>query len=234
MTNSRSTPTRSLSRANRRRSLGIVALAAALAVASTATAQEPTKQPAEGEKKELDQVDLPTPDKGERKEATSEAAAEVMQDPAGKAGPVMINVKLGPQFNFDGGDPVFALTLDIGYAIIKGNGAGFSDGDLYIVAAPELLIGANLGLILGGGLQYDIPTGVRGLYIYPRATIGAFLLLDPGEGDSGAGFIIYPAVGAKYVVNETINLGVEPFGMPILIDPSSVNYQFNAYAGVNF
>ena len=105
MTTSRSIPFRSASRTHRR-SLGVAALTAAFAFAfafaSTAAAQD--KQPAEGEKKELDQVDLPTPDKGERQEATSDAAAEVMQEPAGKAGPVMINAKLGPQFNFDGGD----------------------------------------------------------------------------------------------------------------------------------
>lgn len=217
--------------ARRGRWLGSLLLcAAALSTSATASAQDADKQPAAGEKKDLDQVELPTPDANDR----AKAGAEVMQEPAGKAGPVMLNVKLGPQFNFDGGDPLFALTLDIGYALLKGNGEGLTDGDLYVVAAPQLWIGANLGIVLAGGFQYDIPTPVRGLYVYPRATLGAFLLADPGDGDSGAGFVLYPAVGVKYVVNERINLGMEPFGMPLLFDPTTANYQFNAYAGVNF
>ena len=236
MTNEHTTRRSTLAAPSGRWLGSLLLVGAALAVAAPASAQDANKQPAAdkqpaaGDKEELGKVELPTPDANDR----AKASAEVMQAPAGKIGPVMVNAKIGPQFNFDGGDPLFAVTLDIGYALVKGNGDGITDGDLYVVAAPQLWIGSNLAIILAGGFQYDIPTPVKGLYVYPRATLGAFILADPGDGDSGAGFILYPAVGVKYVVDERINLGMEPFGMPLLFDPTTANYQFNAYAGVNF
>jgi hypothetical protein len=147
----------------------------------------------------------------------------------------MLNIKLGPQIGLvKGSSASFALTADLGYAIIKGNGRGIADGDLYVVASPEILVGNPFALLLGGGLQYDIPMPIRGLYIYPRAVIGAGVVVNPGAGSSGAAFVLYPAVGAKYVINKRVNLGVEPFGLPMTFGPTAASYQFNAYAGVNF
>lgn len=175
---------------------------------------------------------------GQRVEDTRrDVATEVREEPVGKAGPLMANVKVGPSIGF-GGLPVTAvLQLDAGYALIKGKGRSLFDGDLYAVVSPELQVGSGAVLTLPIGAQYDMPVPIRNVYVYPRAVAGYSAVLDPSDdGDSGDAFTIIPAAGVKYLPTEGINIGFEPFGLPIHLgngDPG-VQYRMMAYAGGNF
>jgi hypothetical protein len=61
-----------------------------------------------------------------------------------------------------------------------------------------------------------------------------------GRGEAGGGganaFAIIPEVGIKYVVNGTVNVGMDPFSMPIGIgsDQTLFWYRLNFHGGVNF
>ena len=167
--------------------------------------------------------------------ARRDVAEELREIPSDKAGPFMANVKTGPGIGLGGAEATLGAQVDVGYAVVKGDGRRWSGGDLYVVASPEFHFGTDVVLTLPLGLQYDIPTPVEGFYIYPRLTGGIALVLQPGEEESGPTFNLTPGAGIKYVVNRTMNVGIEPVVVPIMIgdDVGAVQYRIFGYAGVN-
>ncbi|MFT3772786.1 MAG: hypothetical protein QM820_45940 [Minicystis sp.] len=152
-----------------------------------------------------------------------EAHAEEVQ----KSGPWMINAKLGGGFyTSTGGAKEFVLELDAGYAVIGKSG--------YVILAPSFQFGDYTVISVMAGFQYDFQL-IKNLYVYPRVTLG-FSHIDVSVATSET-FAIAPAVGVKYVLLDgRINVGVEPFNMPLQFGsggPYPV-YRFNAYGGVNF
>jgi len=161
-----------------------------------------------------------------------DVATEVRSEPAGKAGPLMANLKAGPSIGLGGLDATATVQLDVGYALVKGRA-----GDLYGVVAPEVQVGSGVVLTLPVGVQYDIPVPIRNVYVYPRVVAGYSALLDPSDdGDSGDAFTVIPTAGVKFVPTEGFNLGFEPFGMPIHLGNGDVEVQYRmlAYGGGNF
>ncbi len=93
------------------------------------------------------------------------------------------------------------------------------------------------------GFQYDIPIkAVPGLYITPRLVIGYAAYVPDAGNTINAGFIA-PEVGAKLVIKGRLNVGFEPFSLPIFFAPGTpssgrtfvtVDWRLLWYAGVNF
>ena len=154
--------------------------------------------------------------------------------PKGKAGPFMLNLKVGPSFNLNTKEFAFAIAPELGYAVVKGDGTAFFKGDLYLVLSPDVEIGQVVGIIIPAGVQYDAPLPLKGLYIYPRVTAGVGFIANPGKGDSGANFVVTPGVGIKYLFNPSFHIGLEPVSMPIFIgQATAAEYRAYAYAGFN-
>jgi hypothetical protein len=188
-----------------------------------------------------------------------------------KAGSVMVNVKLGASVPIyikdrsgsalDALPAAFAAQIEGGFAL---------DGDrrAYLVLPVELHVGSRSSggafggasvtftkLIVPVGFQYDIPIpGVRGLYVYPRASLGyvAYIgnfsgsVLGVGFGSSNTyhGGMFAPELGLKYVWRR-LHVGIEPFSLPVhfvAVDRVSggqevtvlLDYRLHGYAGVNF
>jgi hypothetical protein len=152
-----------------------------------------------------------------------------------KAGPWMANLKIGPSIGAYQAPTQFGLELEIGYALpfVPGRNAyitfpfqfGFSGG-VTMIAVPF-------------AFQYDIPIRqVRGLYIYPRFSLGYAALVTSAFGvtaTANAAFIT-PEFGIKYILNGRWNFGFEPFSLPILAGDggASIFYRLLFYAGANF
>jgi len=146
-----------------------------------------------------------------------------------KAGPMMLNMKLGPAIGVSGpASTQFALEFEFGYAI-----------------APNAYFLFPLGFQFGGGatailvpigFQYDIAfPGVKNFYLYPRISIGYVGVF--GGGASAHGFLLEPGFGIKYVLKGRFNFGFEPFRLPIGIgfdSGTSIQYSLKFYAGFNF
>jgi hypothetical protein len=163
-----------------------------------------------------------------------EVVVEGVPHPGGKAGPYMINVKGGPSFNVAGEDLAAVVQADLGYAILRGQGSHFSDGDFYLVLSPEVEVGEFVSLQLPLGFQYEFAVA-RGLFVYPRSTVGYGVIINPGDGESGDAFVWTHALGAKYLVSEDFHLGVEPVSVPLHVgagDPQ-IEYRALGYGGVN-
>lgn len=161
--------------------------------------------------------------------ALSFAAREAHAEEGQKSGPWMINLKLGGGFFTNtGGAKEFVLELDAGRALVGNNG--------YILLSPHFSFGDYTVVTIPVGFQWDFQMPLKDLYIYPRATFG-YSYLNAG-GATLHNFSVAPAVGVKYVLaSGRVNVGVEPFNMPILIGGEGgpyPEYRFNAYGGVNF
>ncbi len=148
-----------------------------------------------------------------------------------KAGPWMLNLKLGPAIGVSNADTEFALVLDANYGIAFNR-------NLYIGLPINLQFS---GSVFTGGLfpiqvQYDfaIPQ-VRGLYVYPRFVVGYGLIhVSGGGGGTSSAAFIEPAAGVKYILNGRWNFGFEPFSMPIFArSGAAVFYRLLFYAGIN-
>ena len=212
-----------------RRAAGFGALSA-LAVVVTAAPARAQQSPARNDPPQL----TLTPDAAATQRDIS---GELRQTPAGKAGPIMANLKAGPSIGLGGLPVTAAIQLDVGYAFIKGNGRGIGHGDLYGVVSPELGVGSGVTLSLPVGVQYDMPIGIRGLYVYPRTTVGYTAIVDPSDdGESGDAFSIKPAAGVKFVPDPRIAIGFEPVSVPVHVGngDTTVQYQMLGYAGGNF
>jgi hypothetical protein len=166
------------------------------------------------------------------------ASAETAQP--GKAGPIMLNLKLGaniPVFLADtsrGGNTLsgsrlldaipagFAMQAEFGFAVDRARNA-------YLLFPFEFHVGGNsaggfttthVQVVLPFGFQYDIPI-LPGLYLYPRASMGyaAYIIAASGGGATSTqtyhGGMFTPEFGAKYVLKRRFNFGFEPFSLPI-------------------
>lgn len=162
--------------------------------------------------------------------------------PVEKAGLFMMNFRGGPAFGVANADNslrfVGALGVDLGFAVSR-------DYNAYIVLTPQLqLRDSFFNISLPIGFQYDIRIA-RGLYLYPRASIGYSALVFTSSFDYGPfryyasttvhGGILIPEFGLKYVVNGRLNLGFEPFSLPVFFNGDGYNiwYRFMFYIGFN-
>lgn len=162
--------------------------------------------------------------------------------PVEKAGLFMMNFRGGPAFGVANADNslrfVGALGVDLGFAVSR-------DYNAYIVLTPQLqLRDSFFNISLPIGFQYDIRIA-RGLYLYPRASIGYSALIFTSSFDYGPfryyasttvhGGILIPEFGLKYVVNGRLNLGFEPFSLPVFFNGDGYNiwYRFMFYIGFN-
>ena len=161
--------------------------------------------------------------------------------PVEKNGPFMMNFRGGPAFGVANADNVRfvgALGVDLGFAVSR-------DYAAYIVFTPNLQLRENFFHIsVPIGFQYDIRIA-RGLYLYPRASIGYSALIYTASFDYGPfryyssstvhGGILIPEFGLKYVVNGALNLGFEPFSLPVFFNGDGYNiwYRFMFYIGFN-
>jgi hypothetical protein len=161
-----------------------------------------------------------------------------------KNGPFMMNFRGGPAFEVGRSDnyPNLSLAgafgLDFGFAVSP-------DWAAYIVLTPNLQFRDSFfNVQIPIGFQYDIRL-TRGLYLYPRASIGYSARIFTSSFDYGPfqyyssrtehGGILIPEFGLKYVVNGALNLGFEPFSLPVFFngDGFSVWYRFMFYIGFN-
>lgn len=155
-----------------------------------------------------------------------------------KAGPVMLNLKLGPSIPVAIKDqpsgssatdvlPVsFSLTLEGGIALDQARQA-------YLVLPFQILVGTKSASAFGFsysltstrvvvpiGFQYDIPIrAVPGLFLYPRASLGyqAYIVSASGQRDTTHGLQVAPEFGVKYVLRRRWNFALEPFSLPVSV-----------------
>ena len=162
--------------------------------------------------------------------------------PVEKSGPFMMNFRGGPAFGVANADNnlrfLGALGVDLGFAVSR-------DYAAYIVFTPNLQLRENFFHIsVPIGFQYDIRVA-PGLFLYPRASIGYSALIFTSSFDYGPfryyasdtvhGGILIPEFGLKYVVNGSLNLGFEPFSLPVFFNGNGYNiwYRFMFYIGFN-
>jgi hypothetical protein len=184
-----------------------------------------------------------------------------------KKGPFMFNLKFGGAIGLRDivtgpgnipsvrGDDFFALVLEFGFAVS-------SDRNAYLLLPLQFQVhdtGAACPIIgqpctfasnqpwqvvmIPIGFQYDIPIkAVPGLYITPRL-VGGYAAYIPDVGNTiNAGFVA-PEIGVKLVIKRMLNVGFEPFSLPIFFAPGypsaghtfvTVDWRLLWYAGMNF
>jgi hypothetical protein len=144
-----------------------------------------------------------------------------------KSGNMLANMKIGPSFGLGAMPTQFALELDAGYAVTK-------DGNGYVVVSPQFQFGDVTMVVIPAGFQYDIPiVRDRGIYAYPRASMGYARVTNTGGGDA---FALMPEAGVKWNATAHIHVGFEPLSLPVFFgkgDPQ-VLYRMFAYAGGDF
>jgi hypothetical protein len=174
------------------------------------------------------------------------SAARAQEDPYNptreKAGAVMLNVRGGPVFGAvnTGKDLRFlgSLGLDFGVAVSR-------DRNAYLTLTPSVLFKPDFYTVMVPlGFQYDIRLA-RGLYLYPRASLGYAAMISTASLELGSfelsarevrhGGIAVPELGLKFVPSPRVNIGIEPFSMPIFFDRENhlAWYRLNVYVGVN-
>jgi len=163
-----------------------------------------------------------------------------------KAGRFMFNLKIGPALcmGVASGDLSGscgtrahhgAIVFDLGFAVIP---------NLYLIFPFQLQFRDHFaGVFLPFGVQYDIALPVKGLFIYPRFSIGyAAFVFSTDAGPFGTlnvtqhfGFVM-PEFGIKYVINKRWNVGDEPLSIPMIFnsDGAFFYYRILVYGGVNF
>lgn len=162
--------------------------------------------------------------------------------PVDKAGLFMLNVRGGPVVGLLNADTPINLLgsvgMDIGFAVSR-------DYNAYIILTPNLQAGSNFFHVsVPIGFQYDIRLA-RGLYIYPRVSLGFSSMIFTSAADYGPlhyyssdiihGGTFIPEFGIKYVVNGRLNLGLEPISTPIFFNQNgySLWYRFMFFIGFN-
>lgn len=149
-----------------------------------------------------------------------------------KAGRFMANFKIGPALGAYNAGHMGAIVLDVGWSVLPNNNA-------YLLFPLQFQFASGGGAVfLPVGFQYDIAMPVRGLYIYPRASLGyAAIIASGGEGTITSHFgTLIPEFGVKYVLNGRWNFGGEPFSLPILFNSggAALYYRILLSAGANF
>ncbi len=147
-----------------------------------------------------------------------------------KAGRVMLNLRFGPPIDLVNSANMFAVGIDLGGAItLNRNG--------YVLLQPEVQFGSDLTAVLvPAGFQYDIPLPLRGLYIYPRISMGyaAFIssytdragpITVTSRGTTHLGVAI-PELGIKYVARGRFNFAFEPFSLPVFFNGETYAIQW--------
>ena len=162
--------------------------------------------------------------------------------PVTKAGPIMINLRLGGAVGiFAATDGKFASGSAPGQFVVGAEfGYGFGrEHNIYLIVPLAFHYIPDLGysyIMIPVGVQFDIPIrAVPGLYIYPRVSVGYSGLIASGQ--VAHGVVFTPEFGIKYVLRGRLNLGVDPVSFPITYYPESKvasgAYRFTVYAGVN-
>lgn len=110
------------------------------------------------------------------------------------------------------------LGIDLGVALSD-------DYNAYLVLTPQLDLRQGLyNVMVPLGFQYDIRLA-RGLYLYPRVSLGYAAMISTASIDFGSlhissseithGGVGIPELGLKYIVNGRFNIGIEPVSFPI-------------------
>jgi len=175
----------------------------------------------------------------------SAMAASLDYDPehVDKSGRIMLNVRGGPAFGIVNTDEDLRLLggvgLDFGVALSR-------DYNAYLVLTPQVDLRQGLyNVLVPLGFQYDIRL-VRGLFLYPRVSLGYSLFVSNSSVDIGSlhlsaselshGGVAIPELGLKYVVNGRFNIGIEPLSIPVVFNSENywVWYRVNLFLGGNF
>lgn len=181
------------------------------------------------------------------------SARAEFRGPPEKAGPAMLNLKLGTSIPvyvkdlppdlgpLDALPAFFALQIEAALAVDRGRRA-------YVLFPFQVHVGSRgeltlVKIVVPVGFQYDIPiVAVPGLYLYPRLSVGYAYYNGSvgGTSDTRHGAMIVPEFGVKYVLKRRWNFGFEPFGLPIHVfqgtagsSGAHVDYRLQGYAGVN-
>jgi hypothetical protein len=159
-----------------------------------------------------------------------------------KAGRVMLNVRGGPAFGVMHTEDQLrflgAVGIDFGVAVS-------ADRNAYLVLTPTLQLKEGFyNVLVPLGFQYDIRLA-RGVYFYPRVSLGYAATIATSSLDVGPIHfmasetqhygVAIPEVGFKFVPGGRVNIGIEPFSMPIVFDSQNylVWYRANLYLGFN-
>jgi hypothetical protein len=168
-----------------------------------------------------------------------------------KSGPWMFNLKLGVSAGaYAVGTAAFAFKPEMGIAVT-------SDRHGYITFTLGLLFNPYYTAIeVAPGFEYDIGLPVRGLFLYPKISLGytgfiyyANALAATAQYVTHA-FLVEPAFGVKYVIANRWQVGAEPVCLPLWFGGTpgvtvngqtlsattfiGVAYQILVWGGVNF
>jgi hypothetical protein len=121
--------------------------------------------------------------------------------------------------------------LDFGIALSR-------DFNAYLVLTPQVDLRPNVyHVMVPIGFQYDIRLA-RGLYLYPRVSVGYSALITTASADFGSlhfsanqtthGGVGIPELGIKYIVNGHFNIGVEPLSFPIFFTNQDYSVWYRA------
>lgn len=159
-----------------------------------------------------------------------------------KSGRVMLNARGGVAFGLVNAERdlryMGAAALDFGIGLDSRKNA-------YLILTPQLDVREGLyNVMVPLGFQYDIQL-TRGLYLYPRASLGYGAFISNASVDFGPlrfsatdvthGGVAIAELGIKYVVNGRFNIGFEPLSIPIFFtkDDYAVWYRLMFFLGVN-
>jgi hypothetical protein len=155
--------------------------------------------------------------------ALAEARSAAEEDPAAnhKAGPVLLQLRVGPAIGVKEIDNQAALALDAGIAVDRSRNA-------YVLLSVQLQIERALTIVqIPIGFEYDFALpSVKGLYLYPRLSLG-YAAFVPGTGPTLSAGVVTAEFGVKYVIGGRWSIGLEPLSVPLFFDRSgySISYR---------
>jgi hypothetical protein len=143
-----------------------------------------------------------------------------------KAGPLMLEVRIGPAIGLFAVDDQYALALDAGVAVDRALRT-------YLVVSPQVQLQRGLTVIqVPLGIEHDIPIStVRGLYVYPRIALGYADFRVPGARDLHAGVAV-AELGVKYTLGKHWYIGFEPFSLAAFFDSTGVSLSYRVLVSV--
>ena len=173
----------------------------------------------------------------------SERAEARQSDNEDKEGRVMLNARGGVAIGIANAErdlkTMGMVGIDFGVAVS-------SNYNAYIVFTPQVDLRPNIyNVMVPLGFQYDIRLA-RGLYLYPRVSIGYSAFISTASLDIGSlhfsanqvthGGVGIPELGLKYIINGRFNIGVEPASFPIFFTDQdyAVWYRANVFLGGTF
>ena len=157
-----------------------------------------------------------------------------------KAGPVMLNFKVGPSIAVSGNPDLgtqVALVLDAGFAVTP-------DRNGYVIFPLQFQLGGDVATVLMFplGFEYDVALpAAPGLYLVPRLSLGYALGLPKSvfgfTPDKQHAFLVLPELGIKFVARGQFNVGFDAMSLAIGLGCDScteVSYRLLFYGGINF